>query len=304
MSDSFRTMQVVSDLVHHVKPLLAQHLAAVSEASGLTLRETGEAFARLRDDGFRFQRDETLALLDGLETIAISQAEGFDLAVVILLADVLQRRQGYELLAETWDEACKRLPDWPATLRAAVANGLRRAVELSAIKLQMPPTDADCQTHQPTEIAESLLRIARSMRRDELHAVAGADHGCDIEKHFAALMEVIGKRDGIFPEGEVWYPAEVIELTANVPSAPGFEGCTAILLLNAIAHGDHTGWFDFRWPLHGAAYCALRPSTRDPILAGIRHIYETDANFLSVETIDIAGRLGEGATIPVIGDLL
>ena len=304
MSDNFRTMQAVSDLIHHVKPLLAQHLAAVAEASGLGLRETGEAFAQLRDDGFRFQRDETLPLLDGLEAIAITQAEGFDLAVVVLLADVLQRRQVSGLLAEAWDEACKRLRDWPATLRAAVANGLRRAVELGLITLDIPLTDADCQTHQSTEIAEPLLRIARSLRRDELQAVARADYGCDVEQHFAALMEVIGKRDGIFPEGEVWYPAEVVELTANVPTAPGFEGCTAILLLNALAHGDRTGWFDFRWPLHGAAYCALRPSTRDPILAGIRHIYETDANFLSIEEIDLSGRLGEGATIPVVGDLI
>lgn len=304
MSDSFRTMQAVSDLIHHVKPLLAVHLAEVAEASGMGLRETGEAFARLRDDGFRFQRDETLPLLDGLETIAITQAEGFDLVVVVLLADVLQRRKASGLLAEAWDEARLRLQDWPATLRAAVANGLRRAVELGPITLDMPPTNADCQTHQPVEIAESLLRIARSMRRDELQAVARADNNQDTEKHHAALMEVIGKRDGIFPEGEVWFPAEVVELTANVPNAPGFEGCTAILLLNVLKNSDRTGGFDFRWPLHGAAYCALRPSTRDPILAGIRHIYETDANFLSVETIDTAGRLGEGATIPVVGDLL
>ena len=122
MRDDFRTMQAVSDLIHHVKPLLAQHLAAVAEASAMGLRETGEAFARLRDDGFRFECDETLPLLDGLETIAITQAEGFDLAVVVLLADILQRRQASGLLADAWDEACKRLRDWPATLRAAVAN--------------------------------------------------------------------------------------------------------------------------------------------------------------------------------------
>ena len=304
MSENFRTMQAVSDLVHHVKPLLALHLAAVAKASGLGLRETGQAFARLRDDGFRFQRDETLALLGGLETIAISQAEGFDLVVVILLADVLQRRQASGLLAETWDEACKRLPDWPGTLRAAMANGLRRAVELGLVTLHTDPTDADFQTHKSLEISEPLLRIARSMRRDELFAVAQADHGHDIEKHFAALMDVIAKRDGIFPEGEVAYQAKVIELTANAANASGFEGCTAILLLNVLKTGDPTGRFDVRWPQHGAAYCALRPSTRDPILAGIRHIYETDVNFLSLEEITASGRLGDGATIPVVGDLL
>ncbi len=304
MSDSFRTMQAVSDLVHHVKPLLAQHLAAVAEASGLTLRETGEALARLRDDGFRFQRDETLALLDGLETIAITQAEGLDLAVVILLADVLQRRQASGLLSEAWDEACKRLRDWPATLRAAVANGLRRAVELGLITLEIPPRDAECQTRQSAEIAEPLLRIARSMRRDELQAVAQADRGEDADEHFAALIDLIGKRDGIFPQDQVWFPEEVVKLTAHVPSASGFEGCTAILLLNVLLRGDQQCWISFRWERQGAAYCTLRPSTRDPILAGIRHIYETDADFLSIEEINIAGRLGEGVTIPVVGDLL
>ncbi|MDB5664501.1 hypothetical protein, partial [Cypionkella sp.] len=299
MRDNFRTMQAVSDLIHHVKPLLAQHLAAVAEASGLTLRETGEAFAQLRDDGFRFQRDQTLALLDGLETIAIAQADGFDLAVVILLADVLQRGEVSELLVEAWDEASNRLRDWPATLRAAVANGLRRGVELGAITLDAPPTDADCQTRQPAEIAAPLLRIARSMRRDELYAVAQADRGEDLERHFAALMNVIGNRDGIFPEGEVWYPSEVVELRAEVPSAPGFEGCTAILLLNVLKRGDQAGWVTQSWLWQGAAYCAQRPSARDPILACIRHLYETDANFLSTEHLDLTGRLTEGATIPV-----
>ncbi|MDB5658621.1 MAG: hypothetical protein JWS10_1236 [Cypionkella sp.] len=305
MSDnSFRTVQAVSDLVHHVKPLLAQHLAAVAEASGLTLRETGEAFAQLRDDGFRFQREETLALLDGLETIAITQAEGFELAVVVLLADVLQRRQVSGLLVEAWEHACKFLRDWPTTLRAAVANGLRRTAELATLTLQTPPTDADCQTRKPAEIAAPLLRIARSMRRDELYAVAQADRGDAVEQHFAALMDVIGKRDGIFPEGEVKYPSEVVELRAGMDSAPGFEGCTAILLLNVLKRGDKAGLFTQIWPLYGAAYCALRPSTHDPILAGVRHIYETDTNFLCNETINIAGRLTEGATIPVLGDPL
>ncbi|MDZ4312213.1 MAG: hypothetical protein U1A24_16815 [Cypionkella sp.] len=301
MSDSFRVMQAVSDLVHHVKPLLAQHLAAVAEASGMTLREAGEAFARLRDDGFRFQRDETLPLLDGLEAIAISQAEGFDLAVVVLLADVLQRRQVSRLLAEVWDEACKRLWGWPATLRAAAANGLRRAVELGAIPLATPPADADCQTRQTNEIAEHLLQIVRSMRRDELEAVAQAEHGRDAAPHLAALREVIALHDGIMGPDHYWFPSEVVELTAHVASAPGFAGCTAILLLNAMREGDRRGWINFRWEPLGAAYCVLQPSRRDPILAGIRYIYETDPEFCALSPRK--ARLGEGTTIPVVDDL-
>ena len=301
MSDSFRTMQAVSDLIHHVKPLLAQHLAAVAEASGLTLRETGEAFARLRDDGFRFQRDETLPLLDGLETIAITQAEGFDLAVVILLADVLQRQQVSGLLTEAWAESVVRLRNWPATLRAAVANGLRRAVELGLITLETSPTDEDCQTRESAVIAEHVLQIVRSMRRDELAAVAQAEHGRDAPQHLAALRQVIADHDGIMGPDHYWFPSEVVELTAHVASAPGFAGCTAILLLNAMRHGDGRGWINFRWEPLGAAYCALQPSRRDPILAGIRYIYETDSEFCELSPRKV--RLGEGATIPVVDDL-
>jgi len=302
MSDSFRTMQAVSDLVHHVKPLLAQHLAVVAAASGLTLRETGEAFARLRDDGFRFQRDETLPLLDGFETIAITQSEGFDLAATVLLADVLQTSKAANSLAEAWPAATAQLASWPATQRAAMANGLRRAHDLGHIALKTLPKDQEYQTRPAALIVDQLVRIARSMRRDELYEVARAGDAADIEKHFAALMDVIGKRDGIFPEGENWFPAEVVELTAYVPGAPGHEGCTAILLLNALKTRDEMEWFDYRWEQQGAAYCALRPSTRDPILAGIRHLYETEENFLRVGTVDLS-RLGDGATIPVIDEL-
>ncbi len=278
MSDSFRTMQAVGDLVHHVKPLLARHLAAVSEASGLTLRETGEAFARLRDDGYWFQRDETLPLLDGLETIAITQAEGFDLAVVVLLADVLQRRQVSGLLTEAWAESVVRLRNWPATLRAAVANGLRRAVELGAITLERPPTDADCQTRQPAEIAEYLLQIARSMRREELEAVAQADYGKDVGEHLAGLQRVIREQDGVYEhKGDREFPGRVVNSTSIAPNEMGFPGCTAIVFINALRLGPRfESHVESDWENFDAAYSALPPSQRDPILAAFRHLYELD----------------------------
>ena len=281
MSDSFRTMQAVSDLVHHVKPLLTQHLAAVAEASGLGLRETGEAFARLRDDGYWFQRDETLPLLDGLETIAITQAEGFDLAVVVLLADVLQRRQVSGLLTEAWDEASKRLRDWPATLRAAVANGLRRAVELDVIKLAKLPRDIDRLTRSAPEISEVLLRIARSMRRDEILAVAQAGENPDIEPRLRALEDLIRIHEGLF-QNEIagvrsnalaW---DIVHTSASRNSAVGFEGCSALLLLNSLHQDAGHIWFAGYWEEFGAEYCGFKASVRDPILAGVRYLFEAD----------------------------
>ncbi len=295
---SFRTRQAVGDLVHHVGPLLERQLGAAAAASGLSIRAAGEAFGRLRDDGFRFQ-GETAALRGGLETLALTRVAGFDLAVVLLLADVLQTRQSSGLLDEVWQEARLRLRDWPDTLRAAVANGLRRAVELRAIEGEAP-SDADCLTRGAEAIAGPLLRIVRAMRPDELLAVAGADHGQDAERHLAALKADIRQRDGIFQAGETWYPAEVVELTAHGADQPGFEGCSAILLLNALKMGGPTVWFDSRWETLGQAYCGLRPSARDPILAGIRWSYETDREFQSWSKEDFRS----GLTIPVVHEVL
>ena len=73
------------------------------------------------------------------------------------------------------------------------------------------------------------------------------------------------------------------------------------------------GWFDCRWEGQSLAYCALQPSKRDPILAGIRYIYETDREFLTLNTVDfnpmhlvdktIVGVHPVGLLIPVVDQL-
>ena len=128
-------------------------------------------------------------------------------------------------------------------------------------------------TRVAAEIAEALLPIARSMRPDELWAVAQADHRHDPERHLAALREVIGLRDGIISAGENFYPRWVVELAGFGPEHPGFEGCTAILLLNALKVRGKDGWSDFTWENLSPSYFRLRPSARDPILAAIRWFY-------------------------------
>jgi hypothetical protein len=303
MDNSFRTAQAVSDLVHHVKPLLALHLAVVARASGLTLAQTGAAFRALRDDGFRFQRDATFPLLDGLKSIAITQGEGFELALVVLLADNLQSQRTFAQVADAWGAVVRRLRDGPATLRAAAANGLVRAGDVGIMRLSTHPTAADCLTRDAATIAEPLLQIARSMRQDELMSVAAADYGRDVEHHLGALRSVIGQRDGIFLPEDYWYPSKVVELTSHSAASPGYAGCTAILLLNALKIGDRLGWFSDRWSGQGAAYCALQPSRRDPILAAVRYLYESDRHFMDSALFDSAGRLGEGATLPVVTEL-
>lgn len=292
--NSFRAAQVLADLRHQVKPLLALHLAAVAGASGLTLAQTGEAFRVLRDDGFRFRRDEALPLLAGLQAIAQTGGAGFELAVVVLLADALQGGRGLAGM----EVAAGRLRDWPPSLRAAVANGLLRAGEVGLLRPEAMPAAADCVTRRSAEIAEALLRVARSMRHDELYAVA--ERGADLTAGFAGLMAGIGQRDGIFA-GMAGFDA--VELGARLPKQAGYEGCTAILLLNAVQEGKGRCWFEARWQEQGAVYCTLQPSRRDAVLAGVRHLYETDRGFLRDAAVQGAARLGEGAIIPVVEDL-
>ena len=296
---SFRTWQAVSDLIHHVGPLLGQHLAVLARAMGVTPREVGTAVALLRDDGFAFRRDATLGLMDGAERVAIEGGAGFDLAVVLLLADLLQSRAAQPLLADVWPEAAVRLRGWPATLRAAVAKGLIRARELGLV--QMDPIDPGLGvTRRADEIADHLLQIARSMRREELWAVTQADRGHDAERHHAALVECIARRDGIFLADETWFPSEVVELVAHDPKHPGHAGCTAILLLNVLKHGDGQDWIGYRWQHQAAAYIGLKPSQRDPILAGVRYVYETEEAFLESAKVDFNPAAAAGRAIPVV----
>lgn len=296
---SFRTWQAVADLVHHIKPLLTPHLGAVARAMGVTPRAAGDAVGLLRDDGFAFRQDGTLALMGAVETLAIEGGRGFDLAVVMLLADLLQSRAPQGLLPDVWRLTAARLPHWPETLRAAVANGLGRARELGLI--EMEPLDAALCVTRPAEvIAEHLLQIARSMRREDLLAVAQADYGRDAERHHAALLDCISRQDGIFPTGENWHPSELVELCAHDQAHPGFPGCTAILLLNVLQNGDPQDWFGFRWQQQAAAYGRLKPSQRDPILAGVRYIYETEAYFLGAATVDFNPAAAAGRAIPVV----
>ena len=282
----FRTRQAVSDLVAHVKPLLSPWFGAVARASGLTIVQTGEAIQLLRDDRFRFSRDETFALLDGLESLALAQGAGFEVAVVILLADLLQTRQASRPLAEGWAAAQVRLRDWPETLRAAVANGLAQGAALGLIA--EAPTATDCVTRAAEVIAEPLLRMVRAMRPDELLEVA--DQGEDMENDLDALKAVIRHQRGIF--GTDGPPVVGVENVANLPGAPGFEGCTALMLLNLLGNGDPQNWVAAHWQSLGAGYCALRASARDPVLAAVRYAYETDPMFAP-----------EGIAIPVVHDL-
>jgi hypothetical protein len=73
----------------------------------------------------------------------------------------------------------------------------------------------------------------------ELAFIADRDYGQDKERHFAELCDLVFERNGVFKEGEYWFPLEVLELGANT-IAPGHERefvICCLLVLSAIDLG-------------------------------------------------------------------
>lgn len=110
-------------------------------------------------------------------------------------------------------------------------------------------------------------------------SVSAADYGENISQHLIALNEVLSSKTCLFPKDEFWYPSEVVELVSHVRSTPGFIPCTALLLANALQGRDNVGWFDYRWGNLAADYNNLPQSSRAPILAGLRFLYESGEDF-------------------------
>lgn len=132
---------------------------------------------------------------------------------------------------------------------------------------EFPTVDAD-------DIIAPLCRIAREMTEEQLGSIAKADYGRDIEKHLTALRKLLKHEQCRFPEDDVWFPAEVVELVGYDPNAKGFIGCTAILIVNDVIRKGRVDLMSFRWMNEAKTYCKLPDDLYGPVLRGIRHIYE------------------------------
>lgn len=113
------------------------------------------------------------------------------------------------------------------------------------------------------------------MTAAEIQHVARADYGRDEARHRTALQVLLDDPALAYPEGEVCYPAEVVELASHVPGKPGHVPCLAIVLLDALRSADLQRNAAFRLEQQHDSIATLPPGRRDPLLAGFRHLYES-----------------------------
>ncbi len=165
--------------------------------------------------------------------------------------------------------------DLPPARRAVILKAYSDLRLMGKCDVDRIPNPNEFPTEDADDIITPLCQMAREMTEDQLVSIAKADYGCDVEKHLAALRKVLKHDQCRFPEGEVWFPAEVVELVGYDPNATGFIGCTALLIINDVIRKERVDLMSFRWMNEAEIYCKLPDDHYGPVPRGIRHIYET-----------------------------
>ena len=196
-------------------------------------------------------------------------------SIAILLADVWHTSVGFGSPDQDGSDLPPFIMNIPPARRAVLLRAYFELYQMGICKSDSFPNPNQYPTKTADELISPLCVLARKMTENELNFVSEADYGCDVRKHLAALYEVLDQPDCRFPKGECWYPNEVVELIGHVPGSTGFVGCTALLIINDILGYGHIEYMSYRWMNNSKAYCGLSDSQREPILRGIRHLYET-----------------------------
>ena len=246
--------------------------AAVAEAALADL--IGRQDCRMRSDA-ALGLHETLLLA---ATLPDDDFEGFVLATLILLADRLQGGRGPDDLFWHFDAFVEHYALADAPYRAAIFAGYRALAEKGRIDVD-PAAVPIAASGDAATIVGDLRVLAEAATEADLLAVAESDEGDRPDHHLRALRSVIHSQDCLFDADQDPVPRLVVDLAAHVPAHRGFVVATAILLVNALARGDGRDRFGLRWEALSAAYLTLPEEARAPILAGIRHLYETDPGF-------------------------
>ncbi|MEM9342835.1 MAG: hypothetical protein AAGA87_07300 [Pseudomonadota bacterium] len=273
---SFREAQAAYDLICLLNRYSDDELTA---AVGPDLKRL------IRSDGCRFTGETDTKGYEALVTRVVDSLDGAGIAAAIIVANDLQHGLWSGDARDLVEMASAHVCASPSDLRAAVLRGVDTLdfarYTWDATEHLWPEVSRVTRDAEP--ILPELFRIARAMDEPTRKSVAAADYGSDIDKHLGALNDVLASEDCLFPKNDAWYPSEVVELVAHVAETPGFTPCTALLLANSLQGRDMTDWFEFRWIHLATKYKRLPSRVRLPILAGIRHLYERDEEFLAYE---------------------
>ncbi|WP_127114876.1 hypothetical protein [Shimia sediminis] len=190
----------------------------------------------------------------------------------VYLHDLLFKEQSNDLSLE-WDGISDALNDAPNGVRSAIARGFALADPSLNIPLNSRVTQPRDQVILP------LQDLARSMTPEMIDHVSKLDYGKEVKTHHKAIVDLLRSPDLRYPEGECWFPAEVIELASHTPELPAFVPCTAIVLINAFNDGDGDIHASFRWSIGRAIYRALVDDQKHPLLEAFRHLAESEPDW-------------------------
>lgn len=270
----FRQAQAAFDLIWLVQ---AQDDVRLTQIGG------GELLRIVREKSCRFEEETEAKCYEQLAVTALDSSEGADIAVAMIAANDLQRGLWGGDTRDFAEVAVEKILAASRPLRTAIFRGLDALEDLS---YSYEPTEyfqpkKSRLTRTAEQILPKLCEVAKAMDEPTRKSVAAADYGCDIDRHLEALNDVLSSETCLFPQDEVWYPSEVVELVSHVRATSGFVPCTALLLANALQGRVNVGWFEFRWSNLAADYNDLPKSVRAPILAGLRFLYESGEDFLT-----------------------
>lgn len=271
----FRTLQAISDL----QALVGDILNRTGETLDFSAPELTTLYKLVTDERCAFNSDASISLWPRLQELAADETAGDDACALsngILMANALQGGDRQEVAGSLWSGSVTRLRKLPYRWRGPLARAALCTSDRHRFDGDAAPSHDDRLSVDIPGTSERLVKIARSATEEEILHIARADYGCGCDKHLSELRKVIRDQACVFAESQGWYPSEVVELVSHVPTEPGFAVATAVLLNHCIHKRDLQGSTDFRWENNAAAYLAMAPVLRDPVLAGFRAIYELD----------------------------
>ncbi len=184
------------------------------------------------------------------------------------------KAQGLDWL---WDENRDFYHAAPAMVRAAIMQAVVWVARYGGQVFEPMPCEAARLSRELPEVEAQLIAVAKAMTAEEVDAVSQVVGCDDWQRHKRALMGMLASDDVAYPEEDkTWYPAEAVELAANVPKAPGYASCLAIVVLDAVRSGDVRG---FTLGSYGQIVRATRQlpiEQRRAVMAGMRYLYESD----------------------------
>lgn len=267
---SYQTLQVLSDLRSVAEKGFARLADRMKPERHACLRRV------IYEQKCRLTLEDAGTLHSDLLLIAALPDKGFDAflaATALLLADRLQDGEGDDDLYWNWDAFPDRYRAAAAPVRAALMNGFRWAHATRKVTLETPPSGSDLNTHDEVELIDGLHNIARGMTdadRDTVCLLA-ADGTEDV--HRRALENCL-RGNCVLSDFGSWFPVEVVERASRDSAHPGFAGCIALLLIDAIVTRDAGGRMARRWEEQAEDLNLLAPDVRKPLIAGVRHLHE------------------------------